>query len=249
MRQLIRRFLQRFGYDIVKLKAVYRHGALDPVLLLEENRWLMSCQFKTIVDIGANEGQFSEKIRILFPEASIYAFEPLQDVFEKLTANFKDDKKFFPVPLGVGDQPGKVDMFRNESTASSSLLEMTEAHTGSFVEAVDTTMEKIEITTLDQYFLDKELEDPLLVKMDVQGLEAAVIAGGEAFLKQADMILTEVSFEELYKNQPLFDEIYHKLTALGFSFAGCYEQLRRPADNRILQADAIFLKKEVKNNE
>ena len=58
-----------------------------------EYRWLHNFHFKTIIDIGANEGQFSDKMRILFPEAEIFAFEPLPEVFERLKSNFSRDDR------------------------------------------------------------------------------------------------------------------------------------------------------------
>jgi hypothetical protein len=49
---------------------------------------------------------------------------------------------------------------------------------------------------------------------------------------------------QLYEGQKLFDNIYETLTSLGFSYAGNYEQLHSPANNAVLQADAIFIKKQ-----
>jgi FkbM family methyltransferase len=241
-RLAIRKLLHKFGYDIVKLKPLYRKGALDKEVFLKENAWLQQWPFKTILDIGANEGQFSEKMRLLFPRASIYAFEPLKDVYQTLISHFENDPHFKAFNIGLGSERNTFEINRNESSASSSLLDMTDVHTSHFEHAVGVTKEVIEVDSLEHIFEGQRLASPMLIKMDVQGYEKAVIAGGKSILAQADMVISEVSFEALYKGQPLFDEIYAMMKDMGFGFAGCFEQLHSPASNKILQADAIFIK-------
>ena len=45
--------------------------------------WLVGLGVKTVLDIGANVGRFAITARKLFPDAHIYAFEPLPDCLEK----------------------------------------------------------------------------------------------------------------------------------------------------------------------
>jgi hypothetical protein len=89
------------------------------------------------------------------------------------------------------------------------------------------------------------LKTPLLIKIDVQGFERMVILGGIQTIKKAEVLIVEVSFQELYENQVPFDTIYSLLTGLGFTFIGNYDQLLSPKDGSILQADAIFLNQSI----
>ena len=50
---------------------------------------------------------------------------------------------------------------------------------------------------------DTRIETPVLLKVDVQGFEKSVFAGGKKTLKKTDIIISEVSFRQLYKDQPL----------------------------------------------
>ncbi len=119
---------------------------------------------------------------------------------------------------------------------------MADEHKNSFDFAVKTDPIKVKVDTLDN-FMDKEnFELPMLIKIDVQGFEDRVIRGGSDTIRKADMVICEVSFTELYKEQLLFDSTYEMFKDLGFSYAGSVEQLRSPDTNRILQADAIFIK-------
>ena len=44
---------------------------------IEHYKLLKNFNFETIIDVGANKGQFSLLVRYLFPKAKIFAFEPL----------------------------------------------------------------------------------------------------------------------------------------------------------------------------
>lgn len=61
-------------------------------------------------------------------------------------------------------------------------------------------------------------------------------------LENADLIIVETTFVELYEEQPLFDVIYDKLRKLGFKYVGNEEQLVSPMNGEVLQADSIFVK-------
>jgi hypothetical protein len=77
--------------------------------------------------------------------------------------------------------------------------------------------------------------------MDVQGYENRVIEGGINTIKKSKVIITEVSFCELYKNQVLFDHIYKEITNLGFDFKGFIDLSFHPVTGLSLFADAVFV--------
>ena len=117
---------------------------------------------------------------------------------------------------------------------------MTELHKQSFTFAIKEQTETIEVRRLSDVVRELHLRDPLLLKVDVQGFEDKVIAGGEDVVARAKIIIIEVSFQPLYEGGPLFDDIYRLLKERGFTYNGNFEQLCSPKDGRVLQADAIF---------
>ena len=242
MRLFIRKILQKLGYDIVKYNPPYIAGEIDHEHLEMEYNWLKNYNFKTILDIGANEGQFADKMLLLFPDAVIYSFEPIPETFVLLQKNFENVKRLKTINLALGDSTGEISFNKNEYTPSSSLLTLSEKHVESFDYAVKTNPITVKIDKLDNVMSSEKLDFPLLIKIDVQGFEDKVIKGGLEIIKKADLILCEVSFAELYKGQLLFAEIYEMLRDLGYTYAGSIEQLRSPESNRILQADAVFIK-------
>ena len=204
--------------------------------------WLTELGIKTIIDIGANEGQFAEKITAILPEASLICFEPLPEPFRKLKEKFAGKPGFSCLEIALGEREGRQKIFRNEYSPSSSILPMKSAHKEAFDHARREFEEEISIRRLDSVAKQIKIAGPYLVKIDVQGYEKQVIDGGADIIKNAAMIIIETSFVELYENSPLFGDIYDKLTSLGFQYAGSLKQLPRPSDGKILQQDAIFQK-------
>lgn len=187
--------------------------------------WIKQAGVRTVIDIGAHNGEFSAAIRVLLPSAQVYAFEPLPDSYEKLRAKFEGDARCRAFHFAVGEQRGQVKFWRSRFSKSSSVLPMADVHKLEF----PWSSELVPIYTR-------------IAALDVQGYEDRVIRGGIAILRNVDYILTEVSFRLLYEGQTSFDDLYELLKQLGFSYAGNVDQLLSAADGSVLQADALFVR-------
>ncbi|XWK85981.1 MAG: FkbM family methyltransferase [Phormidium sp.] len=207
-----------------------------------KNLWLQNIEIKTVLDIGANTGQFVSYIRDILPDARIYSFEPLADCYKELIANFGNQPNFEGFNLALGNQTGRVEIHRNEFSPSSSLLNMAPLHKEAFPYTQKEVIQPVNIAKLDEFVANLNLEKPILIKIDVQGFENEVIMGGINTLVQAEVLIIELSLEPLYEGQMLFDEIYQKLVSLRFVYRGNIGQIINPQDGRILQVDAIFRK-------
>lgn len=241
LKKLIKGIFSKLGFEIRRKLTEKQMNEIEYKKLINENRWLVDYNFKTIIDIGANEGQFAHKMRILFPEALIISFEPIPLEFTKLKNSFKDDSKFIAFNVGLGDKEGAADFWLNEYTPSSSLLKMKK-HLDHFSHARNQSSIRVELKRLDQCLDSKKIEKPYIVKIDVQGYEEFVIKGGKEIIAGAEIVIVEVSYEELYEGNVMFDAIYTLLKNFGFNFSGNYEQLHSQFNNKIMQADAIFCK-------
>jgi FkbM family methyltransferase len=231
---LINRMVQPWGLELA-----YSHVLNRPEVSRD---WLRGLHIRTVLDIGANIGQFAMEIRDILPEAFIYSFEPLRDAHASLVSEMRGDSKFKAFNFALGNQDSRAVIHRSSSTDSSSLLPMLDRHKEAWPYTAGSTTEDIEIRRLDSLNLTGEAE--LLVKIDVQGFEDRVIAGGQDTISRAAYIITEVSFQMLYDGQPLFDDIYQILKGMGFDYGGSWGQLPDPRDGRPLQADAIFIKQD-----
>jgi FkbM family methyltransferase len=235
---VVKRPFNAIGLDVVRRAPEVEAPPPQP----DNNRflWLSRLEIRTIVDVGAHHGEFARMIHGALPQASIVSFEPLGDCFQQLKHNMRDVARFTAFNCGVGDANARVEIHRNEYSPSSSLLKMSALHKTAFPYTVREAEEMIDVRRLDDVLRDVQLEDNILLKIDVQGYEDRVIAGGEKVLSRARLVIAETSFKTLYEGQPLFDDIYGLLTRRGFQYVGNFEQLLSPADGSVLQADAVF---------
>jgi FkbM family methyltransferase len=206
--------------------------------------WLQKAGIRTVIDVGGFVGSFAYAVGAILPEAQIYSFEPLDGNYRQMIKNLSPRGRFQAFQTALGDRKGTLGFFQDDFSASSSALEMADLHRRAFPKTGHQTRITVPLARLDDYLDRMDLHPPVLLKLDVQGYEAAVLRGAAQTLKQVDFLLTEVSFQELYAGQPLFDEIHALLAGQGFRYAGSFDSMLSPLDGSILQADALFIRKE-----
>ncbi|MCX6819789.1 MAG: FkbM family methyltransferase [Candidatus Adlerbacteria bacterium] len=229
MLMALKKFLRSYGYDVVRYHSFY-------------DSYLQPLGIKTVLDIGANTGEFSKEMRTLFPEADIYAFEPLKDCFETIGLKMANDSKFHSFNNALGETTGTSIIQRSSFHPSSSMRTMAELHKELYPKSKDSFEEKIQIARLDDAMKDISVDTPMFIKMDVQGFEDSVIRGGIDTIKKAAVLQVETSFVPLYENQPLFADIHAQLHALGFSYRGTTATHRNPKTGELLYQDSIFVR-------
>jgi FkbM family methyltransferase len=204
--------------------------------------WLQSKRIGTVLDVGANVGQFARLAHAVWPSAAIHSFEPLPDCFELLRRAFSPGADFHPWNLGLGDENGTLKIERCGHSPSSSFLPMTQAHREAFPESAGggDSQVKVSVRQLDDIVSQIDVRGSLLIKVDVQGYELHVIRGGRQTFGRANVVLIETSYLPLYVGQPLFAEVYDEMRLLGFEFRGNLHQMLHPVDGRIVQADSLF---------
>lgn len=195
----------------------------------------------TVIDIGANEGQFAAAIRSRLPQAFLHSFEPLAGPFARLAARASGDPRHEAHPVALADRIGRASIHTGGRTAASSLFAPAEALRLNYPGLALDQTEEIDVTTLDSWAAGRTLETPILVKLDVQGSEAAAIKGGERTLRRASAVWTELSLVELYDGQPLFVDVAIELRRLGFELASIRNLTRGRDGYHDLQCDALFL--------
>jgi FkbM family methyltransferase len=223
----------------------YRAGIIPYTFCRLNKPWFYNLNIDTLIDIGANIGRFSATFHALVPQGRIFAFEPLPHCYEqsvKLLANIPAAKVF---NCGLGSSTSEMEMFASRFSPSSSLLQMGKTHIEAFPDSHDeSTKVRVVIRKLDDVMQALPLGVNAMVKIDVQGFEKEVILGGPETLKKAKFVLVEVSYEELYQNQPLFQDINKMMVGLGFTYSGTMAQLQHPVDGRFLDADCLYVRSE-----
>jgi FkbM family methyltransferase len=220
-----------------------RRGVLWRLYLQLSQPWFLAMHFSAILDIGAHTGAWSRTISELFPEATVYAFEPLADSCAAYEQAMSGHRAFRAFNVALGDRNGPVQLHRSSFRPLSSVLPMaTDEWSGLLRGASSSEVVEVAMRKLDDLVDEEQLFFPgaALAKIDVQGYEDRVIDGAQKTLLKMDYLIVETSFEELYAGQVLFDDIASTLRSLGFRYCGAIDQLSSTADGRVIQQDSLF---------
>jgi len=133
---------------------------------------------QVVLDIGAHVGYFAVLASHANPAGSVYAFEPLARVRERLQRNLALNPagNVTCVALAVGSPAGTAELFHvREAIPSSSSL--SREFMQSIVSRDELTSTTVEVVEIDEFVRSHGLERVDLVKIDTETTEAAVIRG------------------------------------------------------------------------
>lgn len=213
-----------------------RHGVGASI---EHQALLAGLPITSVVDVGANRGQFALLALALFPQAHIYAFEPTPQPLRRLNAWAAGETRLTVRQLALGAKRGEMLMHLSLSDDNSSLHRPTERQLIEFppTRMVDSMI--VPVARLDEVLSRAELPGPALLKIDVQGHEMEVLIGCEGLLDAFDHILVECTYIELYEGQALADQVITHLAERGFRAEGV-SHATEGLDGQRLQADLLF---------
>ena len=230
----IKRTFNVLGFEIA------RRGNLS----VDPFAWLRRQNVKTVLDIGANVGEWTLRIHQEIPAARMYCFEPLAKCYQRLLHNLRRIPNACAFKVAFDDHNGESFIWSNRYAASSSLLPMGDLHKRIYPHSRNAVRESVAVRRLDDMATELELADDVMIKIDVQGYEDRVILGGRQVISRARIVLVETAFEPLYEGQALFGDIYDLLTSLGFAYAGNFQQSHNPETGTVLQeTDSVFVRR------
>ena len=195
-----------------------------------------------VVDIGAHDGDFTRAFSSKFNVARARMVEALPSKAEKLRTEFQPPQ-YTVVECAVSDRTGPANFEMNEDQASSSLLKI-HRHLPelSAVRLGKSTTLTVQTRTLDDIAIEAGITKIDLLKIDVQGAEAKVLAGASHILGRTRFVFVEVSFKPLYENSPSFFDIYAQMDAAGFGLLEVTPEFRAP-NREMIQADGLFFRR------
>lgn len=170
-----------------------------------------------ILEAGAHIGRDTVKMSKLWPEGTIYAFEPVPELFKQLVENTKTYKNIFCFPSALSDKVGEAALYVSSgaSTAASSLLEPYE-YTKKRPE-VQFTPIQVPTTTLDTWAQEQQVDHIDFMWLDMQGHELTVLEAAPRIFRTVKALLIEVSLTERFKKNPLYDEVRSWVENQGFN--------------------------------
>jgi FkbM family methyltransferase len=193
---------------------------------------------RTLVDVGANEGQFLfPALKYLAPQHSV-AVEMLPDAAARLRSRAPASVAIYQCAAGAVSGQGSCR--RSAYCQASSLLPIRpEASDLYGLDLHQTDPEPVPMLTLDDICEDAGIESVDLLKLDVQGYELEVLRGAGRILERTRDIIVEVEFVPIYDGGPLFPAVWQDLCGRGFRLSQLFGQWRSP-EGILLHADAYF---------
>ncbi|BEI32959.1 FkbM family methyltransferase [Polynucleobacter sp. HIN5] len=220
------------------LLAFFRYGVFAGV----EHYSVLKPGFKTIVDIGANKGQFALACRERIPHARIISFEPLKAPAKKFKTLFRNDASVCLKEVAIGPKTIRSVMHVSAHEDSSSLLPIGPNQIEFYPGTQEKNIIEVDVAPLTSYLMPEDINSPAMLKLDVQGFEMEALKGCEALIEKFDFIYCECSFIELYSGQKLAYEIIEWLHHHKFNLIGIFNS-NYDLSGQAIQADFLFKQK------
>jgi FkbM family methyltransferase len=234
---LLRRLLASSNRTIVPADLPWVDGGFVPRVIRQRGT-------ATVLDIGANEGQFAVRLRTAGYGGRVFSFEPQPGPFQALSRAATADPGWECFNLGLGDHPAILEMHVSGWSVSSSLLPIGKRHVELMPATAEVGTVRVEVVRLDDWVSARGglPAEPLFLKIDVQGYETPVLRGGERTIASADGALVELNFADLFDGQSKYHEVMAALDRAGLRFSGLFDVNLDPTTRTALWADGLFLR-------
>lgn len=235
-----------------KQRPIYKRNISNIIGMLQD---FADFDAKFVLDLGANRGDYIEKLKSIFPAAKIFAVEGNADMAVYLQAavsHYRDNSVSYEIAL-LGDATGKeVSFYNNEhaNTGNSIYREVTKH----FKEGNSMVrVERRALETLDDILVRKGFGCPDLIKIDCQGAELDILRGAPRTLRCVQAIVMELSLLRFNKKAPLAGEVISFMDGMGFDIFDITEihkirprgQVEGEKESFLtFQIDALFVRKE-----
>jgi FkbM family methyltransferase len=216
--------------------AVFSHRVLAGV----EHRFVLRSDLATVVDVGANRGQFTLAARHYAPGARVISFEPQPApaaIFRRL---FAGDPRVTLHEAALGAAAERRSMHVSGLDDSSSLLPITLLYSSLFPGTEEASALEVRVGPLSDFVGRDEIRPPALLKLDIQGFEYDALLGCRDLLPLFERVYCECSFMELYTGQKLGHEVVALLAQNGFVLAGAYNPVYDAA-GQCVHSDLLFM--------
>lgn len=167
--------------------------------LIGETDWFKSLlknkNEPVIIDVGANEGEYSKQILDINPGAKILAFEPHPGTYKRLTENIKSPNlRAFNYAVGAANSSITLyDYDDKNGSVHASVYEgvIDEIHNGSSKSC------EVQMIKLSELLSSEGINNIDLLKIDVEGNEYNVLKGVNEYIKDRRIEVIQFEFNEM----------------------------------------------------
>lgn len=230
----MRRLLWRSGYE------------LEPRSLKQDQllpRWRNELRIDLVLDVGANAGQYADRVRRWGYAGRLISVEPQAAAFADLKRNMREDAHWRGLNVALGATRGRLPMQISANSVSSSFYSATEAHAQAGRGVTEVGTETVDVLPLDGIADDwLQTAQRIWMKLDVQGFEAEVLSGATQVLNRCVAVECELSLSPMYKGGADYVAVIQQLASIGLRLCFMQPALQDPVRGQWLQVDAVFLR-------
>jgi FkbM family methyltransferase len=206
--------------------------SFDPVFQRLADRGI---EINTIIDVGASNSCWSEKVIHYFPDAHYLMVEaqlPHEPGLKAFVQRFPGQVEY--VLAAAGASEGEL-YFNNENLFGGIASTVPFANNNISVRSI----------RLDEEVKRRGLKGPFFLKLDTHGYEVPILEGYGALLAETNLLLVETYNFRLARETGLFFyEFCKMMDEKGFRCIDMLEPLHRPHDQLFWQVDLIFARKD-----
>ena len=247
IKKIINNLFNKLGYEIKKINKDFKNPPLDDLLKQKINK------DPIVFDVGGNKGQSVTKFKKIFDKPIIHTFEPIKSEFEIMSKKFENDKNVYLNNFALGENETEKNFNISAQTGASSFYNINKNSNWIKVRSKEyntsieqfVSINKVKISTLDNYCLKNNVDQIDLLKIDTQGYEDKVLQGSLNILKNNKIkaIVTELMFDNVYEKYFSFSDIEKFLLPNNFRMVGIYLYSNSLFGNLTFFADIFYLNK------
>jgi FkbM family methyltransferase len=219
---------RRLGFEVRRSASCV--GEMHPFLLHLRRRGFVPSR---ILDVGANQADWSRLAQQVFPEASFVLLEPQEEMLLHLKAfcEAAPGSRFILAAAGREAREMTLNVCPGNLPVSSLMS----------VDNGDRQYDrrKIPVVAIDSLY-GSEDELPELAKLDIQGFELEALAGAKRLLGRTQCFILEVGLFAHPPARPLFAEVVAYMDKHGYKVVDIPGYLRRPLDGALGEVDLAF---------
>ena len=210
---------------------------------MESIKTITDKEFRTVIDVGANDGAYIKAVNYYFSPEKIYAFDPVPSKFDYL--NTLENTKMFSIGLWDKNDRAEINIpLSGKFDDASSFLKADKENFvhNELLKEGKTNYKKIMVDRKRFDSLGIKILKPSLLKIDIEGTEMFVLKGFGKELFKIDILQIEVNFGKNFKGQPKASELIAYLEKFGF--IGFVQKSLRNYNGNFKHCDLIFFKEE-----
>ncbi len=210
-------------------KGLVRHAPHNRAAFNQFVLWVKSLglsRVESVVDVGANHGDFSRAVAALYPRAKVLLVEPLQNVRSDLERQCELKRgRWTIVPCALGSTKGTGTLYIDpKDDTIGSLLGFSDNYRLTNPLAVNHRSLECPLTTLDELCVEQGVAGIDLLKVDVEGFEFEVLNGGPRMLPKTQAVIIEISLIRRSGDQDVL-EMLARLRDYGFAIVNVIPSL------------------------